>query len=60
MRENKFKRGDLVRKISGYKFEGRVNGTFELFTKPGVFFVNVEHPDGWVMHFREKDLEKLP
>jgi hypothetical protein len=30
----KFNRGDRVRKIKGYKFESRVNGTFEYFDHP--------------------------
>ena len=55
----KFTRGDRVRKIKGYKFEGRVNGTFEYFDHPdgAPAMVNVQHDDGWVMHFRDLDLE---
>ena len=66
MTEFKFKRGDRVRKVKGYKFEGHVNGTFRYFVRAdGILFndmgkspmVNVQHDDGWVMHFREDDLE---
>lgn len=53
-----FKRGDRVRKIKGYKFEGRVNGSFAYFDKDDApLFVNVQHDDGWIMHFRENELE---
>jgi len=56
MMEFKFRRGDRVCKSTGYIFEGLVNGSFEYFGKDQVF-VNVQHPDGWIMHFRESDLE---
>jgi hypothetical protein len=51
-----FQVGQSVRKTTGYKFEGTVLGTFEK-RDGSTTFVNVEHDDGWVMHFREKDLE---
>lgn len=52
--------GTRVRKIKGYKFAGRVNGTFKYFDKPEDTppMVNVQHDDGWVMHFRENELEE--
>lgn len=47
-----------VRKIKGYKFEGEELGRFT--KRDGVTrFVNVENDDGWVMHFRETDLEEI-
>lgn len=61
---DKFPIGTWVRKIKGYKFEGRSLGTFRYFTagSNGALvgdpkFVNVQHADGWVMHFREHELE---
>lgn len=57
----KFPLGTRVRKIKGYKFEGRVNGTFSYFDNPDAPpFVNVQHDDGWIMHFRETELELVP
>lgn len=61
----KFCQGERVRKTKGYKYEGFVNGSFPYLdpkgqvdaTKP--LFVNVQHDDGWVMHFRETELEKV-
>ncbi len=49
--------GTRVHKIKGYKFSGTVLGTF---TKRdgSTTFVNVEHDDGWVMHFRVNEVIK--
>ena len=50
--------GDRVCKRSGYKFEGVIIGVFT--KRDGVTqFVNVENDDGWVMHFRPDQLEKV-
>lgn len=61
--ENKFNRGDRVRKIKGHRFGGdvgaRVLGTFDYFDSDQRF-VNVQHDEGWVMHFREHELELVP
>lgn len=53
---DRFPRGSRVRKFKGYKFEGVVLGTFR-YKDTETKFVNVQHDDGWVMHFRETDLE---
>ena len=53
---DKFPKGSFVRKIKGYRFAGTVLGTFDYADKPERF-VNVQHIDGWVMHFREHELE---
>lgn len=58
---DKFPIGSRVRKIKGYKFEGRVLGSFDYFDKPDGTppMVNVQHDDGWVMHFRENELDAI-
>lgn len=53
---DQFPIGSRVRKVKGYKFEGHVLGTFTKRDGRTVF-VNVEHDDGWVMHFSENDLD---
>lgn len=54
-----FKLGTLMRKKKGYRFEGTVCGTFAYPNDPDKVFVNVQHVDGWVMHFRDDDLEPI-
>ena len=62
MTTDKFPVGSRVRKIEGYPFGGDAGGTVL-----GTFsydddrppFVNVKHPEGWVMHFRENILELI-
>lgn len=56
-----FQNGALVHKTKGYHYEGTVCGTFPYPNNPGgVPFVNVQHVDGWVMHFRENELAAGP
>lgn len=61
----KFLQGDRVQKTKGYKFVGYVNGSFPYLTPTGEvdttkpLFVNVQCDDGWIMHFRENELEKV-
>lgn len=65
--EYKFPRGTPVRKIKGYRYVGLVLGTFDYFPYENVAgeivergkFVNVQHGDGHVMHFRENELEEV-
>lgn len=58
LNEDPFPFGTYVRKIKGHGFHGTSCGAFRYPNTPDVLFVNVQHPEGWVMHFRPHELER--
>jgi dihydrofolate reductase (trimethoprim resistance protein) len=59
MTEPKFKLGDLVRKVSGSAWEGRVVGTYSTALTPEGYAVESSAHPGSVQIYPAKALEKV-